>query len=235
MNMVQRTSVACFVVLVLPLILQAAPIEIAAQKDIWIREVSPGTTFENDLVSVWASNAAGTPDAGKRRYGLIEFDLSSLVGQPLVSATLQLFSTAGGSQARTPMKQHAFIINSAGTQLGSLTWDSYMAEKDAGKLALEGLGRFDQPAINDTPALQNAYSPSDATAADLALLQSEINGDKILSLVLIADEDGNDYRRDWGDNGYITSPAILQVTIPEAGSLSLLALGVALIRQRRFR
>lgn len=189
----------------------SAQVTINASGHIWVRELSPGTTFENDLISVWASHSVG-PDAGKRRYGLVEFDLSPLAGKTILGATLRLYALSTGSQAGFPMKQSAAVIASGGTPLTSLTWSTYMSEKDGGKHALEALGRYNLPAITGDPNQVNRYVDSVASAADVAVIQSEISGDGKLSLVLIADEDGSDYRRDWGDGSsptYGLAPVLL--------------------------
>ena len=200
-----------------------------ATGDIWIREKSPDATYEDDLLSCWSSESA---DAA-RRYGLFEFDISSLAGESLISATLSLYSINDWSQATKPIKQYAYNIASGGVT--SLTWNTYMSGKDAGKTQLTGLGHYDLGPIDTDPSQQNVYVDSDAaTSADLTLLENEASGDGILSLVLIAVEDGTDYRRDWGDIGYLSQPAKLNVIIPEPATVVLLGLGgLALLRSRK--
>ncbi len=194
-----------------------------ATADIWVRESAPGANYEVDTISVWSSTSAD----GARRYALIEFDVSSLAGQPLQSAYISLYSFNRWSQALMPIKQTAYVVPSAGTALESLTWNLYMAEKDAGKVALESLGKYQNGPINADPSQQEVYIDTmAASAADLAAISAEANGDGKLTLVLIADEDGTDYRRDWGDIQWAGKPALLNVeVIPEPVTLALLALG----------
>lgn len=167
---------------------------LTAAVDVWIREAAPDATYENDLISVWSSRSSD----GARRYGLVEFDVSGLSGQTLQFVALELYSRTGGSQASLPLRQQAFVIASGGRSPGSTTWNTYVAEYEGGKQPLEGLGRYDLPAVNSSPGLQNAYVSSAASPADISLLQSVIDAGGPLRLVLAADE-GADYRRDWGD------------------------------------
>ncbi len=177
---------------------------IPASGEIWVRPAGPDTTYENDLVGVYSS-LAGT------RYGLVEFDLSSLSGTSLLTATLKLYSLTGQSSSAFPIKQTAFNIDSSGTALTSLTWNSYIAEKDAGKSAFETFGKYDLPPADSDPSSQNVYKDSPASAADLTAIQAEVDGDGILSIVLIADEDGNEYRQDWGDGALAGLVPLLEV------------------------
>ncbi len=68
----------------------------------------------------------------------------------MVSAKLQLYSAVHGwSDYRTPIRQHAAVIDcSSGTALSALDWATYISEKDADKVALETLGRYDLPAAD---------------------------------------------------------------------------------------
>lgn len=203
----------------------AALIEIGSSADHWIREISPDTVYNDDGISVWSTSK------GDRRYGLVEFDLSSLAGTTIDGAKLGLYSAVHRySDYRTPILQSAFVI--AGP-IDSLTWNSYMAGQDAGKLSLETLGAYNLPAPSEDPAQQNAYMYSFASTADLALIQVAINGSGRLSLVLIADE-GAAYGRSWGDGDAAWSGPAPVLIIPEPTSMVLLGLGgLALIRRRR--
>ncbi len=166
----------------------------------WIR-LHGGGAYKSDGIAVWNA-AKGMPTLSDDiRYGLLEFDLSGLGGMPVIGASLELFSAVHNySDHRTPIKQTAYIIDcSTGTLLADLTWSTYMAEKDPGKLAMETLGRYDLPAANTDPAQQNAYVPSSASAADIGLIQNVINAGKTLCLVMIAEEGGTPFGRSWGD------------------------------------
>lgn len=163
--------------------------------DFWIRK-RDGNAYEKDGVCLW--NSANSNDM---RYALLEFDPSSLSGTVVVGASLELFSPVHNySDYRTPLKQTTYLIDcSTGTSLVDLKWDSYMAEKDAGKIELETLGRYDLPAPNLDPVQQNQYVPSHASDADVALIQNAIDTGKTISLVMIAEESSIAYGRSWGD------------------------------------
>jgi alpha-mannosidase len=182
-----------------------------ATGDVWIREAAAyrDVCYENDWISAWSSHSSD----GARRFGLVEFDVTSLAGRSLQNATLSLYSDAVGSQGTRPIRQSACLISSGGTPLTNLTWNSYMAEKEAGKIAFQSLGYCSLPPLTGDPTQQDTYvDTAPATAADLALIAGGANGDGKLSLVLIAAEDGTDYRRDWGDGGAVHKPPRLTVT-----------------------
>ncbi|MBN2375058.1 MAG: hypothetical protein JXD22_01560 [Sedimentisphaerales bacterium] len=185
--------------LVAKLVIQPNPAiyDFESVSDVFVRQTFPDLTYEDDGISIWSSVS---PDGGKR-YGLVEFDLSSLTGEEVAVATLQLYSAVHSwSDYFTPIKQSAYIIDcSSGTGLSSLTWNSYMSEKDTGKVTLETLGSYDLPAADTDPSQQNAYVDSVANAADLSLIQSVIDGDGKLCVVFIAEEDGTNYGQSWGD------------------------------------
>ena len=180
----------------------AAAVETVLQPtgDVWIRERSPGQTFENDLISVWSTQS----DEGivGRRYGVVEYDLTPLIGKPIVKAELRLFSLTAGSQAGYPMKHTVYNLADGPTPVTGMTWSLFMSERDAGKAAFETLGKVNLGPINEDGSQQNVYILTLASAADRALLAAEIAGDGKLTLAFIADEDGTAYRRDWGDSGY---------------------------------
>jgi len=174
----------------------AEPVAVEGIDDLWIREANGGA-YEADGLCTWSSDS---PD-GARRYGLLEFDLSSLSGQTFMFAVLDLWSPVHGySDYGKPIKQSAYVIDcSSGTALLDLDWNSYMSEKDAGKQALETLGAYDLPAANTDPTQQDQYVPSYTSVADMAKVQAAIDGDGKFSLVFICAEDGTDYGQSWGD------------------------------------
>jgi hypothetical protein len=203
----------------------AALIEIEASADHWIREIGPDTVFNDDGISVWSTSK------GDRRYGLAEFDLSSLAGTTIDGAKLGLYSAVHRySDFRTPIIQNAFVI--AGP-IDGLTWNSYMAGQDAGKVALQTLGAYNLPAASDDPAQQNAFMYSYASTADLALIQAAINGSGRLSLVFVADESGA-YGRSWGDGDTTWAGLAPVLVIPEPMTVAFLGLGgLAMLRRRQ--
>lgn len=195
-------------------------IEIEAVGDIWIGERFEDSTHENDMVGVWSSHSADHSADGGRRCGLLEFDLSTLKGQYVSEVYLGLFSgTHNYSDYNVPIKQHAYVINcSTGTALISLTWNSYMVEKDSTKVALETLGAYDLPVASEDPAQQDKYVYSVGSSADVAKVRAAIDNDGKFCIVLAADEeDAADYRQSWGDIGWYKSntntprPAILKL------------------------
>ena len=181
----------------------AQMLEFEATAGLWVREIKPTTVYDNDGVTVWSTSK------GDRRYRLIEFDLSGVAGGIVVSAKLQLYSAVHGwSDYRTPIRQHAAVIDcSSGTAPSVLDWATYISEKDADKVALETLGRYDLPAADGDPLQQNAYVDSAGSSADVALIQAAVDGDGKFCLVLIADESGA-YGQFWGDgDGNWSGPA----------------------------
>jgi len=180
-----------------------AAIEIPAGGDIWIRESHPDSIYDGDGVTVWSTAK------GDKRYGIITFDLSSFAGGAIVAATLELYSAVHGwSDYDTPILQSAYVITDTGTAAGSLTWNLYMSEKDATKVALESLGYYDLPAASGDPAQQDQWISSDASVNDLALIQAELDGDGRLTLVMIADE-SDVYGQTWGDGELLGEDARL--------------------------
>jgi hypothetical protein len=175
-----------------------------ATSDVWLRESSPDQTFETDLMSVWNSFGG---DAGTRRYGVVEFDLSSLDGVTIDFASLQLWGgDTGFSDATKAIKQSALQIDTTGgTQTAALTWNIFQSEYSADAVALEGLGSLDLPA----PVAVEQFHGGAASAADRSLIATVANaatgGNQLLTLVMVADElDGVEYAHSWGDgpDGY---------------------------------
>lgn len=193
-----RAAVAAFAVAML-VPTAAEAIVLNAINDVWIRELQPTATFEADLISVW--NSHNTGDLGKRRYGVVEFDVSSLSGIRINMATIGLWNFGHGfSDQNKAIKQSAVYIDtiSGGTTVPNMTWNAYQAQYAAGAVALSGLGAFDLP-VQPAP---NAYSYSSmATAADRAIIASAASsGNKRLTLVFIADETSTaDLEHTWGD------------------------------------
>ncbi len=206
----RHTVVAVVVVccLAVPFHGRADTVTLPATGDVWLRQRAPNTVYEDDLISVWSSQP--DPTTPGRRYGVIEFDVTSLAGRVLLGAELRLYQKYPPDAAGVPIKQSAFNIASGPTPIGSLTWNIYMIDRDVGKKPFAGLGRYDLPGID---AVNNGtYQSSFATAADLALITAEANGDGMLTILMIADEDGTCYRRDWGDIGHSGTPPLLIVT-----------------------
>ncbi|MEX2170242.1 MAG: hypothetical protein WD851_13095 [Pirellulales bacterium] len=206
--------------------------------DSWAREVSPAGTFDGDLISVWSTprNDGGGPNA---RYGSIEFNVA---GETITAASLGLWSqTNGFSDDSTPLKQSAAILSNgtlgdtAGIPAHPLSWNDITA----GTLhPLEALGKYDVPAVDVTPSIQNKFLHSLATANDLANLATVAAGDGRLILVLIADEDGTGYSKSWGDGEYDGQDGFLATNenaVPEPAAVLLALLAAAATAVVRIR
>ena len=222
----------------------AQAVTLEASTEVWLREAGPDSTFENDLVSVWSSSG----NDGARRYGVIEFDLSSVAGEPIHNATLRLWAGAFGfSDDLKPIKQSAVAIDtSGGTQTSGMTWTAYQGEYAAAAQVLNDLGRIDfAPA--GTEAL-GQFIESSANASDLALIEGAANSaNGLLTLILIADESGEDYAKSWGDGpdglGGMNAELVVNrstVEVPALGAWgqafvagSLLVVGVLVLFRRR--
>lgn len=159
-----------------------------AKEHLWLREIEPDRVSEDDLVSVWSTTAG----ENGRRYGVVEFDLSSLQGLDIESVHLAL-----GNTDNHALRQTASVIPSG---IEALTWRRFQNEKAAEQIALTGLGHYAAPAATDPVG---AYIQSNAaTTGDLTLIRESIEAGESLAIVLVADEDGVAYRRDWDDGVY---------------------------------
>jgi len=145
----------------------AASVDIPVSADVFIRSLSPNTTHDADLISI--RNLAG-----EQRYGIIQFDLSTLVGQAVTSVELildEIGSTPAGSDANYPLVSAAYIIGSGSDvpDVSSMTWNSYQATyegQEGGVFAT--LGAYNLPANGTSRASQSTFG----NAADRALIQS---------------------------------------------------------------
>ena len=190
--------------LLLPITAQA--VDLDAVGDIWLREVAPDTTYENDWVSVWSS----TSGEGARRYGVIEWDVSSLAGQPLLDASISLWSADDFSGTSYPVKMGGSVIDtSGGTAAIGLTWNTLNSEHPGLGTPLETLGRYDVGAPNDDPdnLLGKYVADGGASTADLAAIEAAANSASgLLTVLFIADEDETRYQGDWGDGANAGGP-----------------------------
>ena len=177
------------------------PEGVESTEEAWISEFLDGKNFSGDTSFSVASAAAwpGLPEHGPR-LGLIEFDLSDYAGQTLTEATLYLFSPMyTGSPTTKPLKQSAYkVVVPGGGSVADPNYYDYLANMDSGKVAFETLGSYDIGIPVNETNLKDKYVPSVASAADLAMLQAIVDGDGKLQVVLIATEDTEDYRQDWG-------------------------------------
>ena len=164
---------------------------IQAMRHLWIRESDPDKVYEDDLVSVWSSKSSD----GARRYGLIEFDLSSFKDLTLHSATLEL-----GILNESRLKQTAALIEPG---IENLTWNLFQQTKASQITSLTGLGRINLPV---TSGMVGLHAKSMATSAeDLTALRGRIQKDGKVAFVMLADEDGTSYQQDWDDGAHAQS------------------------------
>ena len=161
-----------------------------ANLQLWARKSTPNKVWEKDLVSVWSAKK-------ELRYGLIEFDVSKLGRAEWRSARLKL-----GVLNSAPIRQSAALITPG---LTSLTWNSYQRTRHAQRVTLESFGRIVDAGAHKvgTYAISTA-----ASKADLKKLNQARQNDKI-AFVLIADEDGSVYWRDWDDGSRGTIPQLV--------------------------
>lgn len=215
------------------LLLNGGSIEIVASVDTWIRE--SGGIYENDWISVWD----GDTQPGNRRYGMLEFDLST-VDVPITDAQLQLYALSNAQSGHNweAFEQIAFSVDPAGLATGAIDFATY---ETLAKTAFEGLGHY-LFGLND---VEDALCDSDAaTAADLAVLDAiaAADGALVMSLQSVPVEcffyETLGGQRDWADTGYYSSrpetwPRLVLETIPEPGTLVLLLLAAASLLMKR--
>ncbi|HAA68902.1 MAG TPA: hypothetical protein DCE55_07180, partial [Planctomycetaceae bacterium] len=151
-----------------------------ANLQLWARKSTPNKVWEKDLVSVWSAKK-------ELRYGLIEFDVSKLEPAEWRSARLKL-----GVLNSAPIRQSAALITPG---LSNLTWNGYQQTRHAQRITLESFGRIVDAGAHKV----GTYAIStEASKADLKNLNQARQNGKI-AFVLIADEDGEVYWRDWDD------------------------------------
>ena len=163
---------------------------VAASTHLWIRRSDPEKVYEKDLISVWSS-------ARELRYGLVEFDVSGLGAADWKSARLDL-----GVLNNAAIKQTARLIP---TGISGLTWSKFQQSKKQHQQRLEAFGRIS----DQDKASVGSYAKSlPASAKDLRLLNDARKSGR-LAFVLVADEDGNPYWRDWDDGSKGTLPRLM--------------------------
>ena len=145
--MFRRILLSCLILLMAAPVASAIVLE--AVTDVWIRESGPDTTFENDLMSVW--NSFGN-DAGTRRYGVVQFDVSGLNGTDITEAYFGLWGGAHGfSDQNKAIKQTSvFIDTSGGTPASAMTWNVFQNEYAASGATFESFGAFDLAAPTES-------------------------------------------------------------------------------------
>ena len=161
---------------------------LVATTHLWIREIEPERIFEDDLISVWSSRSS---DKG-RRFGLVEFDISSVADLDLTRAQLEL-----GVLDTKPIRQSAAVIPAG---IESYNWSLYQKNKSVKAKPITGLGRYEFDMADER--VGGYVAGRGATSEELQLIKTKALSDGRLTLVLMADEDGSAYRRDWDDGVY---------------------------------
>jgi hypothetical protein len=163
---------------------------LTADTDIWFWENNPDVTMEDDLVNAWSTAS------GDRRYGVVEFDLSGLPPGPLTDVTLRLWAVSW-MESQQIVQSAVAIDTTGGTPASALTWNVYQSEYAGTGAVLNSLGRV--MFFPSGPGDVDRFVDSTADAADIAVVENLMQTSGLLTLVLIADEDGTDYRGDWAD------------------------------------
>lgn len=186
----------------LPSAPHAQAISIDAVADTWIRENNPQSSYDDDLISIWAADVEND-----QRYGVVMFDLSSVVG-PITSAYLELYDRNDSRSRTSAITQQAFILQTAPPEIVGYTWEEYFAFDKASEAALTGLGAYNIPARD----LLDGFEPSQlATAGDLSLLQSVRTSQAGKVAFILKATAG---ARDWGDIEYDDAPPRLVLNEP---------------------
>lgn len=200
MHRVRSIYLAAIAALVFPT--AASAIALDASFEAWVRD--DGATLaerDNDLISVWSSQ-------GNLRWGVVEFDLSGLAGTTVESVGLSLWNRPGGSAALFPLMQTAARISTGGTT-PTLDWAAITA---LSQTPFDTFGDYDIPPFAENPLFQDTYLFSPGSAADIATIQGLVNMGGLMTVVLMAVEDGTEYRQDWGD---VTDGGVPQLLINE--------------------
>ncbi len=218
MKSLRLAATATLIACVMPL--TAAAVTLDASLDSWLRD--DGATIagrDGDLISAWSFFEGRGGSAVLERWGVIQFDLSSLTGTTVESLHLGLWSESfGSSDDFTPIVQTAAIVSPTG-DFTAYDWAALTALQ---RTPLETLGAYDLGPVASNPQLDERYLFTPGSTADISHVQSIVNGGGTLSIVLIAAE-GEDYRKSWGDGVYGGLAPILYVNElpPEQVDLTL--------------
>ncbi len=179
----------------------ASAIVLEATYDSWIRVEDIGFVFnqrDNDLVSVW--------DSTSRRYGTVEFDLSS-VGVAITSAHLQLWDgDTGFSDADDAIDQNSTLVqgtwtapaNGGAAGVGLLDFAAVEAAIAAGTPMALGDINLSAHSATHSPEDFIITSVSGGADPDIIALNADLSGNSgdDLATFIFSTELG---RHSWGD------------------------------------
>lgn len=162
--------------------------------DVWIRQNSAGTVYQNDLMS--------TQSGSDTRYGVVQFNISG-VAQPINSAFFELWNQNNSAVTLAP----AYWVNSSvqSTDLSQFNWAEYELFVQGMETQFEQLGSGDFPANTPAPSTYGATALSSAN--DAAVLETIRQGDGIITVIFKATSG----RRDWGDTEFSGTPVRLVI------------------------
>ena len=171
--------------------LSSSEVSVPASSQLWIRASEPDQIWENDLISVWSS-------AKELRYGLVEFDVTKLATRQWKSARLELGVLGNGT-----IRQTARLIPA---DITDLTWNRFQKEKQL-QSRFESFGVI-RANSGEGSSGQLARSLN-ASKSDLSTLSDAARTRNRVTLVLIADEDGEAFGRDWDDGSKHQLPRLV--------------------------
>lgn len=219
-------------------VVQAATITLSAVQDTYLTN-SPGSATDdtNDGLGVRIVQG-GSSD---RTVGLVQFDLSTLVGD-IVSAHVEYYDLGTGPDQDTTFSSDNYLVtpvmgaddadlielnsdndvafDKLGMHAGFATYASYGAATGGAYWDEGGFSMVLDIAANNT--IETWYSTSSADAADLAAINSAKN-DKGYLIILGWRDAG---KRTFGDAEAGFAPRLVVETVPEPVSASLLVLGL---------
>ncbi len=191
----------------------AETVTIEASADVWIREYDPDSTYEGDGVSVGGTGTIAA-DNNLRRYGLVEFDISTVAG-PIVGAHVELYAINYAANS-SGLSQQAGLLVPEG--IGSTTWNNLWTTKT--EVTLQSLGYMEIAA--DSP-MDAWYSSNAASAADLANLNSLLGGSGKVTM-LFGSSGG---RHEWGGGEASLAPRlVVETAVPEPSAMFMVTAGV---------
>ncbi len=184
-------------------------VPIAGGEDVWISSAAPGGNYPADRVEVRR--------ASEVRYGLVQFDLSSLAGQEVKGVELildELGSSEGaGISATLPIQTVGFAlgVSNSALNLRSMTWNAYQSQYEGREDgAFSALGKYDLPPPGGNGGARSTFG----NAADLVLMQKIVDGSGILTLVLKPTTNGSAMAGSFGDGEAAGAKAVLLITTP---------------------